>query len=320
VRRWAGWALRIALTLAVTYFLFRSLRVSSSELSAVDLSEWRPDPWRLSASVVLLLAVFVYVGGLWSRMVREFGGPALKIGVAVWILFLGNLGRYVPGKIWQLAGLTYLAGKRGVSLPVASSSAVLGQVFALGAAACIAALGAALGATSRYPEALLPWALALAGLIALTTMFPVVLRFILRIAFKLSRRQHEVPDVAAGFGARWLGLYMPAWLGYGIAFGLLWSSFPALPAVFWPAAVGGFAGAYFVGYAALFAPAGVGVREGALALMLAPWTGATEAAVLAVIARLWMTLAELLPLGALGAAGALRRLSENDPETRKHDA
>ncbi len=102
-----------------------------------------------------------------------------------------------------------------------------------------------------------------------------------------------------------------------MAFGVLWSAFGALPPVSWSAAVGGFAGAYFLGYAAVFAPAGVGVREGALAVLLAPWTGPAEAAVLAVIARLWMTVGEMVPLAAIAggsAAGWMRR----KPETGDH--
>jgi hypothetical protein len=190
----------------------------------------------------------------------------------------------------------------------------LGQIFSLGAAACVAAAGLALGAGSGYPPELLPWALALVVLVAVFTSVPAGLRLGLRGAFRLAGKGQEAPRIDAWFGARWLGLYLPVWLGYGIAFGLLWASFPALPAVFWPGALGGFAAAYFLGYAALFAPAGVGVREGAMAVLLAPWTGAAAAAVLAVIARIWMTVGELVPLAAAGGSWALARL-RNDPET-----
>jgi hypothetical protein len=114
-----------------------------------------------------------------------------------------------------------------------------------------------------------------------------------------------------------MALYLPAWLAYGLAFGLLWSSLPALSQVNWSAAVGGFAGAYFLGYAALFAPAGVGVREGALSLWLAPWLGGAAAAVLAVMARLWMTVGEIIPVIGIGVREGLGRL-RGGRETRDH--
>ena len=85
----------------------------------------------------------------------------------------------------------------------------------------------------------------------------------------------------------------------------------------WPAAVGSFGGAYFLGYAAIFAPAGIGVREGAMAVLLSPWMGAADATVLAVIARIWMTVAELVPLALIGVAAALG-LKDRKPRSEDH--
>ena len=315
--RWAIWAFQVALTLAVTYFLFRSVRLSWSELADVDLAAWCPKALPFFASCIVLLSVFVYLVELWTLMVRRLGGPRLSLGESMKIFFVANLGRYVPGKVWQLAGLTYLAGKRGVSLPVASSAAVLGQIFALAAAATLGGIALAVGASSGFPSELVPWALVFASGIVVVVTVPAVLTNMLRLAFKLGHRQEETPRLDSLFGARWLGLYLVAWLGYGIAFGLLWWSIPALPAVSWPAAVGSFGGAYFLGYAAIFAPAGIGVREGAMVVLLSPWMSAADATVLAVIARLWMTVAELVPLALVAFAAALG-LTDRNSRTEDH--
>ena len=317
LKRGVGWAVKVALTLAVTYFLFRSLSLSWSEVAALEPREWRPRPLPLAASFALLLSIFGYLVGLWARMVSNLGGPRLSLAQAFRIFFVANLGRYVPGKVWQLAGLTYLAGKRGVSFPVASSAAILGQVYSLGAAACVAALGLAVRPMTGLPRGLLPGALALAGLVVVLTTVPPVLRSMLLLAFRLGRSAEPPPEVDSWFGLRWLGLHLPGWLGYGAAFGLLWASFPALADVRWSAAVGGFAGAYFLGYAALFAPAGVGVREGALSVLLAPWLGGAPAAVLAMMARLWMTVGEIIPLVWMAGAEGIRRF-RGGSETRDH--
>lgn len=315
LRRGLLWVVQIALTLAATHFLFRSLRLSWSELEAVDGARWRPNVLPLLASVAALLFVFLYLVALWARMIRALGGPRLRLTEATRIFFLANLGRYIPGKVWQLAGLAYLAGQRGVPLPVASTSAVLGQLYSLGAAACLGAFGFVLaaGPVSRLPSGLVAGALILAVTVAIFLLVPAALRLVLRLAFHLSRRG-QPPRLDAWFGPRWLALYLPAWAGYGLAFGLLWATFPALGRVSWQAAMGGFAAAYFLGYAAIFAPAGVGVREGAMAVLLAPWLGAAEAAVLAVVARIWMTAVELLPLVALAGGGAVRWLRGDDEE------
>jgi hypothetical protein len=58
-----------------------------------------------------------------------------------------------------------------------------------------------------------------------------------------------------------------------------------------------FAAAYLLGYAMIFAPAGLGPREGFLILFLTPHLGATSSGVIAVASRVWITSVELVPAG-----------------------
>ena len=58
-----------------------------------------------------------------------------------------------------------------------------------------------------------------------------------------------------------------------------------------------YTGSYLAGYLALFAPGGVGVREAALVLAMPRFqlASATDAAVIAITSRLWLTVLEILP-------------------------
>jgi hypothetical protein len=302
-----GRTARVVLTLAVTYFLFRSLHVSWGQLGQQELSGWRPRLLPVVFSVAIMLSVFAYSSSLWAAMIRALGGPRLKLVTAVEIFFLANLGRYIPGKVWQLAGLAYLAGKQGVNGVVASSAAILGQIYSLGAAVIVALVGIGLSGAAGIGRDLAPFAIGMAALIGVAVTVPALVRFALDLAFRLTRTECARPEIDPWFGLRWLFLYFPMWLGYGLAFGLLWSAFPHLPPVAWALAIGSFAGAYFLGYAAVFAPAGIGIREGALAVLLAPTLGATPATVLAIVARIWNTLCELLPVVWAGSRNLLNR-------------
>jgi hypothetical protein len=92
------------------------------------------------------------------------------------------------------------------------------------------------------------------------------------------------------------GIYATAfWLFY-LSFGEWRTFFQVGPA---------FAAAYVAGYIAVFAPAGAGIREGVLVVLLQPIMAREAAVVLAVIARLWTTAIELIP-AALLALGRRR--------------
>lgn len=72
-----------------------------------------------------------------------------------------------------------------------------------------------------------------------------------------------------------------------------------------------FAAAYVVGYLAVFAPAGAGIREGFLVLLLQPSMSAEAALVVALAARVWTTTVELVPAAFFAAT-----LSDNIADAR----
>ena len=269
--------------------------MSLSEAFALDVAMPAPRPWVLAASIGLLLAGFVVSARLWGRMAAELGGqdPGAAGSVRIWMS--ANLGRYLPGKVWQMAGLAVLSRRVGLPATVAATSGVVGQLFALAAAGLIGVpvLVTSEGDAGRAGGVLL---LALAILIILASI-PAVIRGGLAVLFRMARIPPEhLPRPGPFFGPRWLLLYLANWAIYGTAFvvfmlGLGLDGTPIHLAA-------AFAAAYLLGYAAVFAPAGLGVREGFLIAFLTPHVGVAAAGA-SVLARVWMTLVEVIPAGAL---------------------
>lgn len=283
----------------VTLFIFQRLGVGLEGLRGLDPAVWRPDPIPfLGASLVLGLG---YLGSalLWGRMVEELGGPSLGAFTSVRIYMVSNLGRYVPGKLWQIAGVAILARRVGVSPAISAGAAVLGQGVALAGASVVGSLAFA-GAEGRVRWLGMALLLGVVLFLVLTGV-PAFFRRVVRLAYRLVR---EVPpeglDARRTFGIRWLGLYAANWAVYALAF---WGLARSLRMDIHPLeAAPAFAAAYVLGYVALFAPAGVGIREGFLVAFLQPVVG-TGALVLALVARLWTTLVEVAPAAALALAG-----------------
>lgn len=301
LRRWGIRVLQLVLTVVVTWFIVDRVGVTLADVSRLDERWLRPAWGRLGASSAMLLAGFLVSAGLWGRMVRELGGPALGFVESASIYFTANLGRYVPGKVWQLAGLAYLAERAGVRAPLAVAAAVLVQATSLAGATVVGA--AALLGEPRPLSGWGPWAAGgIVVALAITTL-PPVFRGILGLWFRLTGNpgpREFRPGM--GFGIRWVGIFAGNWIVYGAAFWLMAGSF-GVEASFLhlgPA----FAAAYVLGYAMVFAPAGLGVREGFLIAFLQPVTGGGPAAATAVLARFWMTAVELLPAAAF-AGGRL---------------
>lgn len=258
-------------------------------------------PWRLSstllvASAAAWSAALVLTGAAWARFFRRAGGrlgPAT--GTLAWLAT--NLGRYIPGKVWQVTGLAVYVRRKGDSGALAVSTSVAVQGVTLLAGLGLAA--ALLGGDLAVGGGLAPRAVLLVALLGLF-LHPAVIRGFTRL---LARWLGETvdPGPMPRRAMLWLaGGLTVAWVLQGLAFWLFLLGVVGPDAPPPGTSVGIFAVSYLAGYAVFLAPAGLMVREGAMAVLLAALTPlpTAVAAAAAIGARLWVTVAELAALAA----------------------
>ncbi len=101
--------LKLVLVGAILFFLTKQVIVYWDEVKAYD---WSINWIILVASVLVVQIGPVMFAQSWRMIITSFGfSPSLAH--AFKIVYLSNLGRYIPGKVWQVFGLIYLTGKAG---------------------------------------------------------------------------------------------------------------------------------------------------------------------------------------------------------------
>jgi glycosyltransferase 2 family protein len=278
-----------------------------------------PNWWRIAASggwVCLSYAVLIET---WRQTVIAWGAR-IGWGAATRVWFISNLGRYVPGKVWQIGAMGALAQEAGVSGVAAAGSSLLVNLVNL-LAACLVVLLA--GSRQLAGPA---FTMGLVLFFAAVAAAPWLLPPLARIAQRISGREipePRIPPLAIVFAIAGCAL---AWNLYGIAFRKLAVALFGAPAGLTSAYTAVFTLSYLMGYLAIFAPGGIGVREGVLTSLLAT-TGLATGAVavtLVVVSRLWLTVLEaapgliLLALRHTGSSNASN--STNGPQTGSHRA
>lgn len=253
---------------------------------------WQPLPLILSALLVLLtLAVLLaaWTASLWWCAAR------LRYLDAARIWFTANLARFIPGTVWQFASLAAMSTRYRVSPLATTATALLEQlVLLITGLLVLAVLTPAVRHTAWWQAALL--VAAVLGTLALLLPRPGG-----RIGRWLERRIPGVrllwssltPIRLAGF----VVLLIVPWFMYGTAFQLLAEGLLGTTPAPWSFYVAAFTGSYVAGVIAVFAPAGLLVREAAMVGLLAPVIGRGDAVILAAASRIWLTALELL--GAL---------------------
>jgi glycosyltransferase 2 family protein len=283
-------AIQWLLGIAIVGFTVRSLVRNWDELRAQPL-EWSIEPGWLVLSAVVVWLMYGLLIAAWRIMLTGWG-RGLDFWSAARIWTVSSLGKYVPGKVWAVAGMAVMAQRAGVGAGPATGSAVILQVLAIGTGAAVAALTGWSSLRTAYPgaEGGLAVLLLLSLLVVVVLLRPHSIRGLVRIAAPEATVSLTPPPGAVAFG---IAANAIAWLGYGVALWLLargvlpGAGLGLLPAI----AV--FTASYLAGFLALFAPGGIGVREGVFILMLQGPIGIGAATVLAVASRLLLTLTEL---------------------------
>jgi len=290
---WAKIIFAIAVVVAVAYALVREWQPVTAAMH-----EARPRWGVLALSGAIVLANYALLIEAWRVVLAGWEGerrgadaPRLGFWESARIWSVSNLGRYIPGKVWQMGSMAVMAQERGVSGITAAGAAVIVTLINTVAGFVVLALT---GAGALHVPALGIAVIALLGIGLL--LAPQLIPWLGRMAGRILRRPivlGRIPHTAI-----WIAALISAasWVVYGVAFrvmavGVLGGATGAVGTY-----IAVFTASYLAGFLALIAPGGVGVREIVMfaGLQRAGFTGG-QATLLVVSSRVWLTILEIVP-------------------------
>jgi hypothetical protein len=268
----------------------RSLMRNWAELRSQPLA-WRIEPGWLVLSALVVWAMYALLIVAWRVMLAGWG-QRLDGWAAARIWTVSSLGKYLPGKVWAIAGMALMAQRAGIAAWAATGSAVVLQVLAIGTGAAVAGLTGRRAIEAADPRMGAGLVLLIAGAVAgvALLLWPAFLRRLLRLAAPEAETRGAPPVAGIVFG---IVANLVAWVGYGLALWLLARGLLPTAGLDPALAIAVFTASYLAGFLALFAPGGIGVREGLFILMLQAPLGIAAATALAVASRVLLTITEL---------------------------
>jgi uncharacterized membrane protein YbhN (UPF0104 family) len=259
----------------------------------------RPEPlWLIVATVVMVVSLYGFVG-VWVAILRSIGAGIRWSRALNLVYATAWLGRYIPGKVPYILGKIYFASKQGIPRAKLAASSLLEAVFQIVAQLLV---GLGLLALDRRTDVIGPW-MTIAMLVVLAlcvvAVIPPVFNRLFCLAARILRR-----DIGDGHDISWrtvltgVGLYLPAIFANGTG---TYFVARALDPGLGPELVLFITGAAIlsgvVGMLAVFAPSGLGVREGVMLLLLGLVTDPATAVAVTVVSRLWSVIADALFVG-----------------------
>ncbi len=261
--------------------------------------DWTIDVPLFLLSLLFHLLTFIVFSKIWCILISAFGFR-IKLRHAFKIGYITNLGRYIPGKVWPVLGMAYLAKKFDIPEETSVTSWIVALIFTLPSAFLVVIISFFLSPKVYFESlgsiidiSMIIIALLITSVSFLLLFIPNKLFFIFNYFLKMMKRpliKFHI-DVKTAFLV-YFG-YFFCWVCYGFAFWLLLTSLvpdksiPIIPTI------GTYVLAYQIGYLAFFAPGGIGVREFILSTILLPVIGPVAAGI-SVVARVWNMIIELI--------------------------
>jgi len=260
--------------------------------------------WRIVLSLVLLIIGKMFLVRLVQFSVNSEGWHPKYIET-MGIYGLSSLGKYIPGGVWHFVGRFGIYKVNGLSSKGSTRAMILENIWLLGSAVAIGVIGVFLNRFDLIARFLnLPNQ---QGLAILFTVLALGLWIgVLMIVHKTMRR-HTAENIPSVFVVAGVGLLL--WTFIGGSFFVMFHDFPLSAA---PLFIGGYAVSWAVGYIAVFAPGGLGVREAVLAFVFSNIASVEMIAVYAAMNRIIWVIAEVL----FGLVGMVQKqgMQANQPE------
>jgi hypothetical protein len=290
------WLWLILVLAAAGYYFYRHQEEVINLLKQIDY-------WRIILSLILLLIGKAFLVILVKYSVNCEGWyPTYPEILGVY--GLSSLGKYLPGGIWHFVGRFGVYKMNGLSAKASTRAMVLENIWLLSSALATGVIGVFLFRFDLIANLLnIPdenW-LAVTLTMVILALWIIALIIVHKIMQKYTSRQ--IPNVVR---VTLIGLLL--WTFIGGSFFAMFKEFSFSSA---PLFIGGYAVSWAVGYIAVFAPGGLGVREAVLAFVFSSITSVELIAVYAAMNRIIWVIAEVL-FGLFGMSQ--KRILSASPE------
>jgi hypothetical protein len=265
---------------------------------ARNWSEISQDLQRVSIGSLLLSFVPAALGTWltmlgWRVVLADLGSP-LHLAPAGGVFFVGQLGKYLPGSVWtvlvqaDMASHLHVPRRRtGVAgLVTIGLSVLTGLLVGL----------PALPLLLQQSSASSGWFLLAVPLLAVLA-WPALLNRIVAVGLRVLRREPLEESLSARAILTTVVLYALAWVLFGVHILVLALAVGGGPGVTL-ASLTGYALAGSLGMLTVILPAGIGARDGILALVLASAMPLSAGTAVAIVSRFVVTVVDVLAAAA----------------------
>jgi len=281
---------------------------SASKLEMPDIHWAATNLTDIGLATVAQLLFWLLMSFSWRQTLNYAVQRKISLADGFYHISFLLVGKYLPGKVWGIIARGAALKEQNIELTGIVKATYLEQLIMLHAGIVVGAVGLALTYQGR-----LAWILLLGS--GLSVLFlPLFNKHLIKASIQLVNRyrRKELPrnlDISISNYLVLFGISALEWITVGVVLLFLSLGFVDLPAhgIESVRVVTFAATALLIGFVALFAPGGIGIRESVLTYLLSTIMAVESALFVAVIYRIWLTLWDFLAGGIAFSLTGIRK-------------
>lgn len=283
-RKVLGWSIGIVALIYLAFILAKDWNL----LIAQHLSP----RYEILIFAFLLLCFYIpLLGVVWGLIVRALGTP-IKLADASRVRTIGDMARYMPGKIWLFVGRMGLAKKEGIPHSIGFLSLVIEIVANLIAGFILFLIGLPFLKKLPLPGWMnLSFFLVPLGLISL---HPKIFGAMINLGLKMLKKGSMELNLKYKNILLFVFFYGLFWIFQGFCFFLIAKSIYPLTWDFLMPMVAISTISWIGGFLSFITPSGIGIREGIFTALLSMYLPLPVAIIISLATRIAITAAEVL--------------------------
>ncbi|GEM_PF-4401485 len=281
----------IVISIIILLLIFKRIFRNYSQIrGSLEQANW----WLVLLGIGFMLIGEVFVVLMWRSFMYHLYNQRISISKSLVLMFLPNVTRYIPGKIWFVFGISYLSSLWNINTTSALTVTLMTQIMILLTSVIFGVVTLGIAGFSRFN-----WYLYLLLIPILVFIFsPSWLHKLIDFGLNIVRKEKHISHIPKiSLNAVVTGVIYGLLLWFFIGIGMVISSkgiYNSISFKDFPAIAGAFSTSYFLGYVSFITPAGLGVREGAFIILLPPHIPSAHKGVLSIASRLWLTIMEII--------------------------
>ncbi len=276
-----------AIVIIIFYFLLSSL---IKNWSSIPFENIHFSLIHLFVSFIFLLINYIVFVEAWRTIIIKIGG-LIDFKNAFWVMSASQTAKYIPGGIWFALGRMHLGRTEELKAETIGISVIIetGLTFLVGILICVLSIYAG-GLREKVNFVFMIPIL----IFFVVILYPPILNTLINTGLKIIRKPEINLNISycqiLQISVYFFGLWIAQIIGF---YFLINAIYPvSLSKIFHISAA--YTISWMSGFIVIFAPGGLGVREGMMSLLLSSFLPSPLAIAISFLSRVWITVFEIV--------------------------